>query len=217
MTAVDTGRRWVDHMDIDQLPGATRNPRRHNIPELRAGVTRFGFVDPMILDERTGRLVAGHGRRDTLRGLRDSGAAPPLGVQVGERGEWLAPVLRGWASTSDVEAAGFLASNNRQGELASWDMDGLVELLGEQDDFTGLGWTQDEIDRLLDPPLPGDTAAEGDAQAEDDEDDDDPDDKPTNPSGLEFLVVIVCADAGEQAAVHAQMEAEGYDCRPLSR
>ncbi|XTZ13839.1 hypothetical protein ACQSSU_20295 [Micromonospora echinospora] len=209
MTTRDTGRRWTELMDIDQLPGAHRNPRRHNIPELRAAIGRFGYVDAMILDERTGRLVAGHGRRDTLRGLRDSGEPPPLGVTIGQHGEWLAPVQRGWASTSDVEAAGFLASHNRQSELAGWDFDGLVELLGDQDDYTGLGWTPDEIDRIIDGPDPTGTGGPDHP--------DDADDQPAPTPGVQYGVLILCADEAEQAAVHAQLDAEGYDCRPISR
>jgi len=212
----DTGRRWTELMDIDQLPGAHRNPRRHNIPELRASIARFGYADAMILDERTGRLVAGHGRRDTLRGLRDSGEPPPKGIVVGERGEWLAPVQRGWASPNDVEAAGFLASHNRQGELAGWDLDGLVDILGDQDDYTGLGWTPEEIDRLLDGPDP---ASSGDSDDATDGDDDQQDqaDAPTPAAGVQYGVLVICADEAEQAAVHTQLQLDGYDCRPISR
>ncbi|MEU3455663.1 ParB/RepB/Spo0J family partition protein [Micromonospora sp. NPDC006766] len=210
MSHVDTGRRWVELMDIDQLPGARLNPRRHNIPELRASIARFGYVDPMVLDERTGQLVAGHGRRDTLRGLRDSGEPPPPGVVIGERGEWQAYVLRGWASANDVEAAGYLLTSNRQTELASWDLDGLVDLLGLQDDFTGLGWTPEEIDRLLDGPDP---SGAGDS----DTGQDDADDQPAPTPGVQYGVLVICADEAEQAAVQDQLSGEGYDCRPISR
>ena len=59
---------------------------------------RFGYVAPMILDERTGRLVAGHCRLESLKRAKSAGKAPPKRVRV-ENGDWLVPVVRGVAFT----------------------------------------------------------------------------------------------------------------------
>lgn len=194
-TTPDTENRWVEYMPLEQVKGADRNPRRHNIPELRASVARFGLGDLPMVDERTGQLVAGHGRIQTLRDLRDTGGEPPRFVRVGPDGVWLVPVQRGWASTDDLEAAGYLMADNRQTELAGWDMDGLIELLGEQDDYDGLGWSVDEIEAMLDGPEPGsleDGAAGAGGDDEGDADDEDTDDaKPAKGSLLAVAGVTV--------------------------
>ena len=40
-----------------------RNPKDHDIGAISRSVNRFGFTAPVIIDERTGYLAAGHGRR----------------------------------------------------------------------------------------------------------------------------------------------------------
>ena len=81
------------------------------------------------MDGRTGRLVAGHGRLAALAAMHGDGQAPPDGVELRDDGVWLVPVMCGWSSRSDAEAAAYLVSNNRQTELARWDRDGLADVL----------------------------------------------------------------------------------------
>src|SRR5688572_25262262 len=98
--------RRIEYMRLDVLEGAVMNPKRH--ASLAASFTRFGFADALILDERTGRLVAGHGRRDQLRELHAAGSPAPEGVRTDSEGAWLIPVQRGWSSISDGDAEAFL-------------------------------------------------------------------------------------------------------------
>ena len=60
----------VEYLDLEGLVRAPRNPKQHDLGVLQASLDRFGFVAPIILDERTGRLVAGHGRLDALEKLK---------------------------------------------------------------------------------------------------------------------------------------------------
>lgn len=124
----DTQRR-IEYMPLEDVAPAARNPKRHRIGALTASVNRFGFVAPVLRDERTGQLVAGHGRLETLAGLREAGTAPPEGVRVDAEGRWLVPVVAGWSSRSDAEAAAYLVADNRQGELGGWDAQELADLL----------------------------------------------------------------------------------------
>lgn len=64
-------------MPIDELVPATSNPKRHARSEIQASMQRFSFTEPVLLDERTGRLVAGHGRVETLLEAKQSGLPPP--------------------------------------------------------------------------------------------------------------------------------------------
>jgi ParB-like chromosome segregation protein Spo0J len=63
------GGRWIDYVPLDEIAEAHRNPKLHDRRGIRASVTRFGFVEPITIDERTGRLVAGHGRLEQLRAI----------------------------------------------------------------------------------------------------------------------------------------------------
>lgn len=49
----------LEHVALSQLLRAPRNPKRHDLGALRQSLGRFGYVAPVIVDESTGRLVAG--------------------------------------------------------------------------------------------------------------------------------------------------------------
>ena len=59
--------RRTEYLPISELKPAARNPKRQAQGELSKSIGRFGFTEPVVLDERTGRLVAGHGRIDALK------------------------------------------------------------------------------------------------------------------------------------------------------
>lgn len=139
-------------MPITDLPSAVRNPKAHS-DEMVGSVTRFGFVEPMTLDERTGRLVSGHGRRDELLRRQAAGEAPPDGIVLGDEGVWLAPVTRGWSSRSDAEAEAFVVAANRIGERGGWNdsllADVLVDLRDLDSGLEGVGYDVGDLDALL--------------------------------------------------------------------
>ncbi len=153
VTSSDTPRH-IDHLRIDDLIAAERNPRVHNLDAIRRSIGQFGFVDPAEMDERTGRLVAGHGRAAALRAMRDDGETAPAGVLVDEDGAWRVPVVRGWASRSDAEAAAYLTANNRMTELARWDQQGLADMLTDINTvdpvlMEAAGYDQDDLADIL--------------------------------------------------------------------
>ncbi len=57
---------------LDSIICDERNSKDHDVGEISKSVSRFGFVEPLIIDERTGKLVAGHGRLKTLRALEQN-------------------------------------------------------------------------------------------------------------------------------------------------
>lgn len=142
----------VDLLPLSEIERWPRNPKRHVINQLEDSIDRFGFVAPLIIDETTGRLVAGHGRLDALLAMRDQGAPPPNRVEVRKDGEWLVPVLRGVAFRSEAEAEGYLLADNRHNELGGWDDRLLAEILGDLKDgdaLDGVGWSDREVAALL--------------------------------------------------------------------
>jgi hypothetical protein len=148
-----TMERRLDYQDIDTITPAPNNPKEHQIDRVRASIDRFGYVAPMILDDRTGRLVVGHGRLESLKARRDAGETPPEGIQVDDTGRWLAPVIHGWSSRSDADAAAYLVLDNRQTELGGWDHQALADLLeeiGDPDLIELTGWDPADLEELLD-------------------------------------------------------------------
>lgn len=142
--------RTLEYLPLRDVKGAERNPKGHS-PEIGESIGRFGYVEPIVLDERTGRLVAGHGRVESLRARQRKGEAPPDGVR--EQGvEWLVPVLRGWASRSDTEAEAYLLASNQLTIAGGWDdaeLGAIIRDLEAAKGLDGVGFDDDEIARLL--------------------------------------------------------------------
>jgi len=144
--------RKLELMSLASITGADRNPKRHASTELGKSIGRFGYVEPVVLDERTGRLVAGHGRVEALRVERHKAGKPPEGV-VEKDGEWFLPVLRGWSSRSDAEASAYLVASNRLTELGGWDeaeLGALLKELSEQQALEGVGFDEEQLREALD-------------------------------------------------------------------
>src|SRR4030042_1574559 len=135
--------RRLDYVAIDDIKIAPNNPKGHMIDNIRPSIDRFGYVAPMIVDERTGRLVAGHGRLESRRARWAAGEPAPGGVLVDADSRWLAPIVRGWSSRSDAEASAYLVLDNRQTELGGWDDRALASILdeiGDSDLIELTGW-----------------------------------------------------------------------------
>lgn len=146
--------RRLEMMSIAAIATATRNPKDHDIGELSKSIGRFGFADGLIFDERTQRLVAGHGRLEALRALQRAGGEPPEGITRTVSGEWMVPVQRGWASKSDADADAFIIAANRLSEIGGWDQKALDEMLvdlakGGEAALSGIGFDGDDVDRIL--------------------------------------------------------------------
>lgn len=121
--------RRIEYLPLDEVVPAPRNPKLHNSSGLITSISRFGLAAPALRDERTGRLVVGHGRTEAVRAMRGAGEDPPAGVRLNDDGAWLVPVVCGWASRSDAEAEAYLIADNRHTELGGWDHQELADLL----------------------------------------------------------------------------------------
>jgi hypothetical protein len=152
------GARRLELMPLAKIQRAKKNPKTHDDAAIGASVDRFGFVEPIVRDERTGRLVAGHGRLDLMAALFEKAPGrPPVGVQArrgrnGKITEWLVPVIRGWRSKNDAEAAAYLVASNRISEAGGWDDRALADLLKElkdSDDLAGTGFDERMLANLV--------------------------------------------------------------------
>lgn len=124
-------KRYIKYMPIAEIPAAARNAKDHDLSSIRRSIETFGCVVAGEIDERTGQLVAGHGRREVLMQMQAEGANPPEGVQLAEDGTWMAAIVRGWRSRSDADAEAYMIAHNRTNEKGGWDKDLLAESLKE--------------------------------------------------------------------------------------
>lgn len=148
-TALPQGRR-IEYLPLDSLKGDPRNPKAHDHDVIGSSVNRFGLIDMIVRDDRTGLIVSGHGRREQLKRMRDANEHPPEGVYAAG-GDWLVPVVVGWSSRSDMEAGAALIALNRSTELGGWVDDALLDLLsglvesGDETALAGVGFTDKEL------------------------------------------------------------------------
>lgn len=145
--------RQVQYVPLAALEPDARNPKAHDEETINQSINRFGVLDLIVRDERTGKIVSGHGRRKALLAMYEAGETPPEGVQVDEDGVWLVPVVTGWASRSDTEASAALIALNRTTELGGWVDESLLDLLNDltemgDEGLVGVGFDQAEIDAL---------------------------------------------------------------------
>lgn len=149
-----TAPRTVSYLPLATLQQAAddRNPKAHDLDRIEASFGRFGLIDPVGLDDRTGKIIGGHGRVKALARMRDRGVAPPDGVQLDGDGGWLIPTVVGWASRGDLDAAGALIALNRTTELGGWADDALLDLLDDlaaDDALDGaVGFDDADLDQL---------------------------------------------------------------------
>lgn len=219
------GERTITYVRLDDIREAELNPKEHDLEAIRSSIERFGFVSPGLRDERTGRLIAGHGRTIALRAMRYAQDEPPAGVKLDDDGAWMVPVITGWASNTDAEAAAYLVIDNHHPTLGGWDEPGLAELLEgvREADPTLLeltGFDDDEIAALLDaansdpggPGGPGEkTPGPAQPRLTDDDAIPDVDEKRPAVSQLGDLWMLgphrlICADTTDPAVVARLMD-----------
>lgn len=140
--------RYVDYLPLDEITPATRNPKAHDDAGISRSIGHFGMGELPLIDERTGRLVAGHGRHAHLVRACEDGKEPPDGVRVDEDGRWLMPVVRGWASRSDDDAEAYLVASNQLTTKGGWNDHLLAEVLHDLGDAQMLELTGYEIGDL---------------------------------------------------------------------
>lgn len=196
-------KRRIEYMPLKAIKGAALNPKLHDVGALGQSLKRFGFTEAPTLDERTQRLVAGHGRIELLTALKARGKKPPDGVDVGKDGDWLVPVQRGWASKDDTEARAYVVASNKTSEAGGWDEDKLAaELAAIADDsvmaLLGTGFDDDALAKLVGEDAGGGKRAGG-----------------SRTTQAVFQVLVEVDGEAAQAKLLTKLESEGYKCRPL--
>lgn len=130
----------IERRRIDSLKPAPYNPRKDIQPgdaeyeKLKRSLQEFGYVEPVILNERTGYVVGGHQR---LKVLRELGVAEIECVIVD--------------LPQEREKALNIALNKINNDWDEEKLSALLEDLQDTDiDLTLTGFELDEIDKILD-------------------------------------------------------------------
>ena len=149
----------IKYENLDDIIQADTNPKDHDLGVLYQSMKRFGFTNPIIINESTGKLLAGHGRLQTLKMMRDNGEKAPDRIEVElDTGDktieyWHVPVLYGVSIDNLAEAQAYLIADNRLTELGGWKpmdlMENLSEILEETGNLDGTGYDLDDIETIL--------------------------------------------------------------------
>lgn len=142
----------TEDLPLGALRFNPRNPKLHANATIGASITRFGMMEPIVIDQCTGFIVSGHGRVETLRALRDGGGPPPDGIIAEDGGDWLVPAVTSWASRDDTEADAALVALNRTTELGGWDTAPVATILAgllERDGMAGVGYGEADLSLML--------------------------------------------------------------------
>ncbi|WP_433067346.1 hypothetical protein [Dactylosporangium sp. CS-033363] len=192
-------------MRLPSIRPAETNPKEHHGDGIRASLVEHGLAESPLLDERTGRLIAGHGRIDQLRDLAAAGGTPPDDVHVDVDGVWLVPVQRGWASKSAAHAKAYLAASNQLTIAGGWDLDALGVMLLDVDEaglLDASGFDRSELDAILHvDDEPGDGLGDGDGPDE---------------GAAAFGVIVVVGSEPAQDALLRKLQGQGHHARTLA-
>lgn len=136
-STADAAAEWVNPAELEPWDD---NPRLNQpIRSVAESIKRFGFASPIVARRSDGRIIAGHTRWK---------AAQSLGMDR-------IPVR--FMDLDDDAAAALAIADNRIGELAQWDTDGLKDILNDlpTDALEGLGWGEDDLTSLMADPNAG--------------------------------------------------------------
>ncbi|HGY91960.1 MAG TPA: DNA methylase [Planctomycetes bacterium] len=140
---------WVNTTDLFCSPS---NPRHNEdaVPHVTSSLRRFGWQQPIVA-KPSGEVIAGNTRLKAALSLEEP--------QV--------PVV--WFEGTDLDATAYAIADNRTGEFASWEEEGLTRLLTqlrEEDALDGVGFDEDDLDALLSSLAEEDAACLDDAGAQ---------------------------------------------------
>ena len=149
---MEVGKVKIVFTKLSEIQEADRNVKDHDIGSIHESMNRFGFTSPLLLNEATGKLVAGHGRIEALKQKKHFKEGVPANIKVDdESGEWLVPVIRGVSFKNEEEAQAYLLADNRLVELGGWNTNALIEeleKLAEESSLEGTGFDDADIQAM---------------------------------------------------------------------
>lgn len=133
-------------MPLSELSTYHRNPRVGNVKAIKQSMTTNGVYKPIVVNKgsKTGRVNEVLAGNHSLKAMRELAAEFPNDERWKQASVWLVDV-------DEEHAKKIVLADNRTADLGSYDEETLAELLGEVKDSTGTGYTDDDLDSLLNP------------------------------------------------------------------
>lgn len=131
--------RFDKECDISSLKPYGKNPRKHgdDIEGIVKSIEHFGWTNPILVQEGTQRIIAGHGRLE---------AAQKAGLSR-------VPVI--FLDMNDDDASAYTIADNKLTEMSKWDDAALSSILEELKDcnfdLSLTGFSKDELSEILTP------------------------------------------------------------------
>lgn len=142
----------VEYINLDDIIQADNNPKDHDLGALYQSMKRFGFTEPIMINEHTGKLLAGHGRLQALKMIKDAGEPAPDRVEVDDT-VWKVPVIKGISIENLAEAQAYLLADNRITELGGWKpmdlMESLTDIIEKTGSLDGTGYDLEDVESIL--------------------------------------------------------------------
>lgn len=133
----------VQQVPVEDISPYDRNPNLHppsQIDAIADSIREFGFTVPLVIDS-SGTIVAGHGRYEAATDRLDLSVVPCI-----ERDDMTEDEIRAYRIADNRVAESDWDDDLLAGELQDLDDSGLDDLLG------ATGFTDDELDDLLESP-----------------------------------------------------------------
>lgn len=138
---------FIQMVPLSHLKKWPRNPKKHDLPGIKASMTKFGFTIPIAIDEKTNQMVAGHGRLEALLELKAEGTSPPKRIAL-QDGDWMVPVLRGIEFANEAEAEEYLLADNKLTEAGGYDYAVMVPMLEAYHGTAPIGFSPEEVVKI---------------------------------------------------------------------
>lgn len=119
--------------DIKFFPKNARVHRKKNLDAIRDSLSKFGQVEPLVVQKSTSFVLGGNGRLEAMRSLGWKEANCVL------------------LDLNDKDALALSVALNRTSELSEWDIESLQEVMSFVKDDKDLlpGWSEDELAAML--------------------------------------------------------------------
>ena len=183
----------VKRVPLNALHLDPSNAREHgekNMQAIVSSLRTFGQAEPLVVQKSTGRVVGGNGR---LLAMQQLGWSKCDVVEL---------------DVDDTTATALGLALNRTASLATWDEETLARLLSElrdEDMLDGVGYSEEDIDALLDELSDGEPAGVDDPGPEE------PPEKPASLPGDLWLLGdhrLLCGDSTDPGDVARLMAGE---------
>lgn len=180
----------VQSVKISDLAKFSDNARKGNVKMIAESLTVNGQFKPIVVNLGTHTGV----KNEVLAGNHTLAAAESLG--------WDA-IDAVFVDVDRESAVRIVIADNRSNDLATYDNDALLSLLHELPDLDGTGWSETDLDGLLE-----------DVTGVEDADDAEGDTREQN-FGEQFEVVVECDSEFHQQEILIKLSSEGMKVRAI--